>query len=194
MNVREQLFLLLLCCYAVRSRSCLLLSFLLWKKKNCKWILSPCCSGKLSILVMRHQPCMILGFLIFNLYHFKKRKTPVGNLMVCNPSYSEEVITFFFFVLSCSWFLSHVGRIFCELFFFYFSFFFFSLKRSSSSTRQEGLQKTGLLNIHYFHQPFIIPIRLFAASYIFFLNSLTNSTKIILGKKVWRNESFFEMP
>lgn len=38
MKVFEHLFLLLLCCYAVRSRSCLLLSFLLWKKNKYKWI------------------------------------------------------------------------------------------------------------------------------------------------------------
>lgn len=48
--------------------------------------------------MVRHQPCMILGLLIFKQYHFKNRYPweAVG-FAIFNPPHCEEVMTVFLF-------------------------------------------------------------------------------------------------
>lgn len=96
---------------------------------------------------------MILGFWFLSCIISKKAKTPVGSFMVCSPPYCKEVIVFFLFVLSCSWFLSQVGRIFCELF-----FFFLLVKKEpffcrAGGTLKDWIGKYTLISptIHYSH-------------------------------------------
>lgn len=89
--------ILLLSHQALGSRSCRLLlsSPSGKKKKKHKGILSPCCSGKLYVLVIGHQPCMILGLLIFKMYHSKIYKDLCGKLCGLQSSLLFEIIAFY---------------------------------------------------------------------------------------------------
>lgn len=150
------------CCCAVWQSGAGLASYSassFGKRINANGFFSLCCSGKLNVLVKRHQPCMILGILIFKLCRFKRR-----HLWKLFGLQSSLLWRGYNFVPLCIvlQLIFEPGR---EDFLWIIIFFFFSLKRRSSAG-QEGLQKTELINLHWFHQPFII---LMGLSYLLFL-------------------------